>query len=34
MAGPVIVGLIAKGKAKKDTGPFVVDTNIIARAAA
>ena len=34
MAGPVIVGLVAKGKAKKDAGPFVVDTNLIARAAA
>lgn len=33
-AGPVIIGLIAKGKAKTETGPFVVDTNIIARAAA
>jgi len=34
MAGPVIVGLVAKGKAKTETGPFVVDTNLIARAAA
>ena len=34
MAGPVIVGLQAKGKAKTDEGAFVVDTRIIARAAA
>ena len=29
-AGKVIVGLVAKGKAKKDQGNFVVDTNLIA----
>ena len=34
MAGPVVVGLQAKGKAKTDEGAFVVDTRIIARAAA
>ena len=34
MAGPVIVGLQAKGKAKTDEGAFVVDTRIIGRAAA
>lgn len=29
-AGPVVVGLLAKGKAKRDTGGFVVDaTNLI-----
>lgn len=32
-AGPVIVGLRAKGKAKTDDSAFVVDTNLIARAA-
>ena len=29
-AGKVVVGLVAKGKAKKDDGNFVVDTNLIA----
>ena len=29
-AGKVIVGLIAKAKAKKDKGNFVVDTDLIA----
>jgi hypothetical protein len=33
-AGPVIVGLRAKGKAKKSESLFIVDTNIIARAVA
>ena len=33
-AGPVIVGLRAKGKAKKSESLFIVDTNIIARVAA
>lgn len=34
LAGPVIVGLRAKGKAKKSESLFIVDTNIIARVAA
>ena len=33
-AGPVVVGLRAKGKAKKSESLFIVDTNIIARVAA
>jgi len=32
-AGPVIVGLRAKGKAKTEESAFIVDTNLIARAA-
>ncbi|NDB03458.1 MAG: hypothetical protein EBY38_07345 [Flavobacteriaceae bacterium] len=32
-AGPVIVGLRAKGKAKTDDSAFIVDTNLIARVA-
>ena len=32
-AGPVIVGLRAKGKAKTDDSAFIVDTNLIASAA-
>ena len=34
LAGRVVIGLKAKGPAKKDTGGFVVDTNLIARVAA
>ena len=34
LAGPVVVGLKAKGPAKKDIGGFVVDNNLIARVAA
>jgi hypothetical protein len=29
-AGPVVVGLLAKGKAKRETNGFVVDPNVIA----
>ena len=34
LAGRVVIGLKAKGPAKKDTGGFVVDSNLIARVAA
>jgi len=33
-AGPVVVGLRAKGKAKTDDSAFIVDTNIIVKEAA
>ena len=34
MAGPVVVGLTAKGPAKNDQTGFVVDGNMISRLAA
>ena len=34
LAGRVVIGLKAKGPAKKDTGGFVVDGNLIAKVAA
>ncbi|OUU13050.1 MAG: hypothetical protein CBB97_26540, partial [Candidatus Endolissoclinum sp. TMED37] len=34
LAGRVVIGLKAKGSAKKDTSGFVVDSNLIARVAA
>ena len=34
MAGPVVIGLTAKGPAKNDTTGFVVDTNLIVTVAA
>ena len=34
LAGRVVIGLKAKGPAKKDNGGFVVDSNLIARVAA